>query len=184
MCAGIHISRGYTYHCDTVSSHSLGRSRRSFGNQRSPQSSRSSQSSQKKFETTGTIETIRTIIWKPGLTELDAQSLPLQLTYNRRKSTWFATACLVIYGLIQPKTTCFSGVRQTQTVDLQTCRLADSQTGRLADLQTCRPADLQTGLSQLILKTISCNLRRFPVTHLPLRTFKSWTGGVYFPTCF
>ena len=45
----------------------LGRSRRSFGNQRSPQSSRSSQSSQKFFETTGTIETIRTIIWKPGL---------------------------------------------------------------------------------------------------------------------
>ena len=54
----------------TVSSHSLGRSRRSFGNQRSPQSSRSSQSSQNIFETTGTIETIRTIIWKPGLNSI------------------------------------------------------------------------------------------------------------------
>ena len=58
------------------------------------------------------------------------------------------------------------------------------QTRRPADLQTCRPADLQTGLSQLILKTISCNLRRFPVTHFPLRTFKPWTGRAYFPTCF
>ena len=59
---------------------------------------------------------------------------------------------------------------------LQTCRLADSQTHR--------PADLQTGLYQLILKTISCNLRRFPVTHLLLRSFKPWTGRAYFPTCF
>ena len=49
-------------------------------------------------------------------------------------------------------------------------------------LQTCRPADLQTGFSQLILKTILCNLRRFPVTHLPLRTLKPWTGRAYFPT--
>ena len=85
-----------------------------------------------------------------------------------------------------------TGVRQTQTADLQTCRLAylqtcrlaDLQTRRPADLQTFRPADLQTGISQLILKTISCNLRRFPVTHLPLRTFKPWTGRAYFPTCF
>ena len=59
----------------TVSSHSLGRSRRSFGNQRSPQSSRSSQSSQKCFETTGTIETIRTIIWKPGFISSDKTQL-------------------------------------------------------------------------------------------------------------
>ena len=41
-----------------------------------------------------------------------------------------------------------TGVRQTQTADLQTCRLADLQTCRLADLQTrrpCRLADFQTG---------------------------------------
>ena len=55
----------------------LGRSRRSFGNQRSPQSSRSSQSSQKFFETTGTIETIRTIIWKPGFKVKRTVSLDL-----------------------------------------------------------------------------------------------------------
>ena len=36
---------------------------------------------------------------------------------------------------------CSSGVRQTQTADLQT---ADLQTCRPADLQTCRLADLQT----------------------------------------
>ena len=33
-----------------------------------------------------------------------------------------------------------SGVRQTQTADLQTCRLADMQTCRLADLKTCGPS--------------------------------------------
>ena len=42
------------------------------------------------------------------LTEFDAQSLPLCTADDRRKSPCFTTACLVIYGLIQPTTTYFS----------------------------------------------------------------------------
>ena len=38
------------------------------------------------------------------------------------------------------------GVRQTQTADLQTCRLADLQTCRLADSKICRPTFFVTGL--------------------------------------
>ena len=38
------------------------------------------------------------------------------------------------------------GARQTQTADLQTCRLADLQTSRLADLKICRPTFFVTGL--------------------------------------
>ena len=39
-----------------------------------------------------------------------------------------------------------SGVRQTQTADLQTYRPADLQTSRLADSKICRPTFFVTGL--------------------------------------
>ena len=40
----------------------------------------------------------------------------------------------------------YTGVRQTQTADLQTCRSADLQTSRLADSKICRPTFFVTGL--------------------------------------